>query len=112
MDSYCRSFDDVTEKCLKCYSGYTLGSDGTCQVEAAKSVSDPNCYSFGDNGQCTKCSTGFYFNTLKVCVKIDETCKSFSVSQNKCKECYPGYQLGLGGECLIANVGITDMNCA
>jgi hypothetical protein len=110
QDAYCRTFDGPTSTCKRCYTGYAL-QDGVCKLEEVKSVSDPNCNSFS-NGKCSKCSAGFYFNAARVCVKIDDSCKSFSVANRRCMECYPGYQLSSSGECVVAIQSVTDVNCA
>ena len=110
QDAYCRTYDAITNECKKCYTGYSL-QGGVCKLEAVKNVTDPNCNSFS-NGKCSNCSTGYFFDASKVCVKIDDSCKSFSMANKRCMECYSGYRLSSSGECVIAIQSVTDVNCA
>lgn len=112
LDPSCKTNNMVTGACLSCYSGYVLASNGTCDLNQNQSVSDPNCNQFNTNGVCTKCSNGYYFNNLNVCIKIDDNCKSFNIASAICVGCYPGYDLNNLNQCIESVSNITDPNCA
>ena len=110
LDSNCKEYQSQTSICKACYDGYTL-ENGFCVKAAIQAVSDPNCNSF-ENGVCTKCSSGFYFNEKRFCTKIDDSCKAFNFIRLRCMECYSGYQLNSAGECIKFVEEVTDINCA
>ena len=56
----CANFDVIARICRACYTGYALDSNGRC-IESEEEGGDPNCNEFKD-GECIKCSFGFYFN--------------------------------------------------
>lgn len=45
-------------------------------------------------------------------MKIDDSCKTFSVANKRCMDCYSGYQLSSSGECVKVVQSVTDVNCA
>ena len=103
------TYDEATGLCTTCYSGYEVSSDGGCRKSDAPS-GDPNCKTF-KNGVCTECSKGAIFNSFRVCIVIDPSCKTYSESDGGCTTCYPGYRVS-GTICVKEDKGVSDPNCA
>ena len=62
-------------------------------------MSDFNCAEFKD-GECKKCSSGFYFGEEKTCKASNPLCRLFNQDNGKCTECYIGFVLS-DGTCII-----------
>lgn len=58
-----------------------------------------------------KCSYGFYFNSEDICTKIPDECKRFSEENEKCVECYDGYELDSDDKCIKKKEEVSDPNC-
>lgn len=78
-----------------CELGFNL-IDNRCELIASN---DPNCISI-KNGTCVLCSNRFYFAASK-CEPVNPNCKSFSMSNGSCTDCYPGFMLN-DGNCMAA----------
>ena len=85
----CLNFDTGAEKCLACYSGYTLNNNSEC-IKSAVEKTDPGCNTF-ENGICVRCSFGYYFDSSNRCRQIPSTCGDFDTALGICRRCYPGY---------------------
>ena len=105
----CLDFDTNAEKCLACYSGYSLDNNHICVKSAAESI-DPGCSSF-QNGVCTQCSFGYYFDEFGRCRQIPSTCGDFDTLRGVCRTCYPGYELNSNGKCVAVEAGAGDSGC-
>jgi len=112
LDPSCKTNNMQTGACLDCYAGYALSNNYSCVLSVNSTLSDPNCNSFNSNGVCTKCSSGYYFNSLNICTKIDDNCQSFNIQTLTCLGCYAGYALGTNNQCIKNIQNITDPNCA
>lgn len=75
----CRDFDTNKQVCKSCYPGFALNDNRVC-VEDVKSVTDLGCARF-ENGKCTKCSVGFYFDRTQSCKPIPSTCSNFDTTR-------------------------------
>jgi hypothetical protein len=64
---------------MNCYNGYALNKDNVC-VESNTQPLDLGCSRF-ENGVCTKCSFGYYFDRNGVCKLIPATCGQFNVQK-------------------------------
>ena len=96
-DPNCRSFNDTNGECLSCYPGFMLKAK-VCVVEPPGGILE-NCNEILD-GQCVKCSFGFYFGPNRSCKKIPDTCLNFDTGAEKCLACYTGYALAANNECV------------
>ena len=95
----CNQYNSFTGICLQCRNGYNLSADSlVC------SLSDPYCSSYGPQGGCLACNSGYYLR-LGICTLLPVGCGS--VGQNfLCASCLSQYTL-INGVCvLIVN------NCA
>ena len=52
------------------------------------------------NGRCTKCALRFYSNN-GVCQAVSDLCKSWSLINGACSDCYTGYELSAGA-CVLS----------
>lgn len=73
-------------------------------------MSDPNCNEFRD-GVCVKCSFGFYFNNDNICTFIPSDCLDFSISEERCLQCYTGYTLDENNNCVESEEDTSDPHC-
>lgn len=58
VSDLCSTYNSTTGQCLTCFLGFKLNG-GACEEDDF--LIDSNCAEF-ENGKCTKCSNGFYFN--------------------------------------------------
>ena len=103
---------------MNCVDGYTLGSKGVCQIQAAQSQqsnsittqippqpaivqssrpTDPNCITPNQNGGCISCRSGYYFNGVSCAIIPVPNCLIYMNQQ--CQSCAQGYNLQ-GNNCL------------
>ena len=59
-NSLCLTFDNQNGACLSCSSGFSLSYGKCSQSTSTTAYSDPNCNQFDNNGNCQKCSYGYY----------------------------------------------------
>lgn len=65
------------------------------------------------NGNCVKCSSGYYFNSNNICVQTDPNCKVFDTLNKVCTGCYPGFALDSSYKCAKSSASQPlDPNCA
>lgn len=76
-------------------------------MKAVAGVTDLGCSKF-ENGICTKCSVGYYFNRVGKCSQIPPTCARYDTVTETCQECFPGHALNAIGICVAAK---TDAGC-
>lgn len=100
IPSECANFNIAAKKCLACFEGYTLENDKCVKAET-ESVTDFGCAEFSD-GLCVKCSNGYYFGASGKCKIVPPTCASFDIPTEKCKACYPGYELNKNSACIAS----------
>ncbi|ELP92222.1 protein serine/threonine kinase, putative [Entamoeba invadens IP1] len=107
---------DLT-KCYLCENGYDIQSDGLCKSQNCETYSSIDiciqckdgyifgeskngyylsngiCVSFiancmtGNNTGCTRCNSGYYLNTLKLCEKCQSNCLTCGTSPSNCLSC-------------------------
>ena len=83
--------------CLRCNSGYLLGSNSLCYPSAPNS-----CTSNDTSGACLECSNG-NIPTRGGCIVaslVDINCKTYN--GNVCQQCYEGYYLA-NNRCKLPN---------
>ena len=84
--------------CSKCEPYFNV-IDGLCQLIKAKIQ---NCSFYGDENQCLKCASGFYFDTSsKICriaTKFEANCELFQAG-GQCSVCDVGYYMDYQGQC-------------
>ena len=107
VDSSCKTWDNLSGVCTSCYPGYSLSAN-SCVKSNNQNSGDSNCNQFDSNGNCVKCSTGFYFNINLVCTQIDTNCQSFDSINKVCTACYVGYQLS-SNQCIV-NSNLVNSN--
>lgn len=74
-------------------------------------MTDFGCSEFS-NGLCVKCSNGYYFGANGKCKIVPPTCASFDKLTEKCKACYPGYELNGNSACVQSKVEkVEDSGC-
>lgn len=112
LDPTCKTNNMQTGSCIDCYAGYALANNGSCLISAIQNISDSNCNNFNSNGVCTKCSSGYYFNNLNICTKIDDNCQNFNIATLTCLGCYSGYALNIFNQCVKNVQNVSDPNCA
>ena len=98
VDSLCMLFNPMIKMCLLCYPGYSLDTDKTCKELKNLSIGlqkySLNCARFNDKGQCILCYNGHYLTqdtNGSFCEKVNDLCKTYSMSTGKCTSCYLGY---------------------
>jgi hypothetical protein len=107
----CKTFNPSNGACTSCFPGFDVQIDGTCQIGKAIATI-ANCNQMDSNGNCLKCSFGYYFNQNKQCIQIDPNCKDYNQTSYKCVGCYPGFALDISGSCVKGEAPIGDQNCA
>jgi hypothetical protein len=101
--------------CLTCFKGYDL-VNGTCVFSASNNAkpSDLGCATWDWNNQvCLTCSKNWVFNSNKVCIPVNDHCKTHA-DNGDCTTCYKGFDLQ-NGQCLYsaANTAApSDIGCA
>lgn len=83
---YCKVYQNNGALCDSCELGFNLVNN---QCELMPS-SDANCISF-KNGVCVLCSNRFYYSGK--CLPVNPNCKSYSLTNGSCTDCYAGYIL-------------------
>lgn len=58
-------------------------------------------------GLCALCAKRWYFNSKKVCVKINDSCSTWDETSGACKSCYFGYIVS-NGTCAL-NLNLTTI---
>lgn len=106
----CGNFDTIRQVCIACYPGYVLDKDSNCIVGTSASA-DPGCNSF-ENGKCTRCSFGYYFDKNRSCRLIPPTCRDFDINREICASCYPGYSLNQKKQCEESTPVAIDVGCS
>jgi hypothetical protein len=92
VSANCKTFDEVTGKCLSCYLGFAL-EDGACLAgNSSSSAIDPNCAAFAA-GACVRCSKNFYFGANGTCLGVNPLCQTFDLTNGHCLSCYQSYVL-------------------
>ena len=94
LDSQCRSYDEVSGQCIKCYAGYELNNMRVCIKSVIEEVKDPFCAEWSGN-RCVRCSQGTFFNAQRICTQVDSLCSSFNKLTGECLGCYSGYDLSI-----------------
>lgn len=92
--------------CTSCYNGYYLNQNScflnypevaSVQLKSS-SNSDVNCRASDSYGVCTQCIWRYVLNpTSKICMKVNDQCKSWSDTTALCTSCYGGYTLSSAG---------------
>lgn len=110
VDPFCKTFDNTSLTCIKCYSGFSL-VNGVCGLSTGSPVLDVNCKQFDNSGVCLNCSTGFYFDSSKICVQVSSSCATFDYVKLLCTACYQGYAITVNGSCVSTAETDTLSNC-
>lgn len=106
--SLCKGFDSNNGNCLACFPGFKLNG-GDCIVDDGSAL-NPFCQKF-ENGACSKCSNGYYFDSQLICQLIDPLCKKFDETKGVCLGCYMGFSL-VNNNCLVPeSLSTDDLNC-
>lgn len=95
INPLCKTYNSVTGACLTCYSGYIV--DGvTCIID--KNAESSNCAEY-ENDICIRCAERTFMNSMGLCEKVSEDCRTYNDFTGKCLSCYPGY-LVKSGKCI------------
>lgn len=97
----CSTANNVTGRCLSCYPGYELNSNGQCAVAARAG----NC-ARTENNVCISCVSGSYLRQ-GICYQVSPLCGTFDPMSGFCLSCYQGYQLS-GVNCVVS---MNTSNC-
>lgn len=77
--------------CNQCAQGYTLLSNGLCQLNI-----NANCTQYDPvSGKCLACRAGFYLDTGNNCQVLPNNCQT-ALSSGSCSQCISGYSLQNG----------------
>jgi len=96
---YCQKI--VENTCVKCESGYYLGSDSKCSFT-------PNCEE-SENGKCISCTENYYLGKDNLCSNIEKCAYS---RFNFCRECEDGYYYNSKNKKCLKNEGNKSLdNC-
>lgn len=96
---YCQKI--VENTCVKCESGYYLGSDSKCSFT-------PNCEE-SENGKCISCSENYYLGKDNLCSNVEKCAYS---RFNFCRECEDGYYYNSKDKRCLRNEGKKSLdNC-
>ena len=82
-------------------------TSGGAIVLDSKPRKDPNCVSY-TGGVCDACSNRYYFDSNRVCVPVNPSCKDFNPLNGACITCYAGYAIS-GSTCIVSRR--QDPNC-
>lgn len=117
VNPQCATYDPNNGYCLTCYPGYKIVGS-TCMpantempaslpvVRAARTSTrvltsfkpvsfDPNCAESTTDGECLKCSIGFFQSGGK-CLQVNVQCRTSNDTTGECLSCYDGYDLRTG----------------
>ena len=96
---YCQKI--VENTCVKCESGYYLGSDSKCSFT-------PHCEE-SENGKCISCSENYYLGKDNLCSDVEKCAYS---RFNFCRECEDGYYYNQKSKaCLKSSSSRSLENC-
>lgn len=104
VSDQCKSWSLTNGQCTDCYDGYGL-SYGVCVVRPqvqplpTPTPTIPNCAQVGPNGYCIRCAFRFWSNN-GICQQVSDQCKSWSLTNGQCTDCYDGYGLN-NGACVV-----------
>lgn len=80
----CETCRGDANSCTSCNSSYVLTASSTCVI--------PNCQTMSQ-GQCLKCSPGYYLSSLLTCSPCSPNCAQCIGNPKTCTSCYEGYVL-------------------
>ena len=109
MPPLCSDFDHMGRRCLGCYVGYNLNLAGECVLAPPQEL-EAGCSEYDANGNCIKCSFGFY-EADGACLVIPPSCAVFDHIFRLCRGCYQGYELNDNLQCVESFSGALDDNC-
>lgn len=79
----CNTFNPSNGNCTSCFAGYEI-KDGNCVIGQSQPTI-ANCNSIDSKtGKCFKCSFGFYFDSNRICVQKNPSCKTFDDVNTLC----------------------------
>ena len=93
----CKTFNSDNGYCTSCFPGFEIS--GIDCVRASEEELDPNCNEY-NNGDCLKCSFGYYFNDFRRCTLIPVDCANFDIPNRICRQCYSGFSLDSENKCV------------
>ena len=112
--SNCNTYDNDTELCAACDTGFILSADKTTCIAFARSGAYSECDSlrYVDTPVCTVCNPGYYFDET-ICVKCasqnyETGCLYCDYSdQETCLICRSGFYQDTDGNCVLNSSLIT-----
>lgn len=112
VNNNCRTFNPENGACTSCYDGFAIIED-VClpKLESDDFAGLSNCNQLGPNGTCKKCSSGYYFDSKRICQRIPDTCADFNIQLGQCMGCYQGYALDEKKNCVVDIISINDLGC-
>jgi proprotein convertase subtilisin/kexin type 5 len=102
----CATYEQSSGSCTSCAANLRL-INGDCIGSPV--VSDSNCVSANNMGQCIECAYGFYVGKSGTCTLVNTYCQDFNYNLKVCNVCHESYVLQ-DGDCLATTLGV-DPNC-
>lgn len=105
IDPQCQNFNRDMGVCDLCYTGYKVGSNGSC-LQANLNTEDNIGCAVWNNNKCEKCSVRYYFNADNVCTPVSDHCREWN-ADGTCTSCYVGFAVN-NGACVSAPAPLTS----